>query len=924
MELRVSELASILASRVNIQSDPIACIEDTGQVHRYSDLLAISRRTRDSLASMNIRGGRLACLLPHHITTALAILNLSELVSILPLNPALILREQVEICSESRIEAIICTPETQASAAAIARRADSGLLQLSLETGALHWVPPSRTIGVGHWPAGLVLFTSGSTGTPKRVPLSSANLFHSARSIARTLQLGPSDRAGHLLPMFHIGALVDLVLAPLVSGGSIALATNAVAETVRDLVLARGATWLQFVPTMLVHVMESLSPDASAEIGRKLRFIRSVSSDLSPARQEKAEKLFGVPVVGMYGMTEAAGQIASNPLPPHVRKPGTVGRPDGVEVAILDVTGSFLLPGAQGEICIRGHSVMSGYEETDRRDHFHQEWLRTGDLGRFDEDGYLTLTGRRKEMINRGGEKISPVEIERAALSIAAVKEAVAYGMPHPTLGEMVGLSVVLQDGASLSEQDLMAALTAGLAEFKRPRKITIVTELPRLGSGKLDRRRVRAAMDRLPPLEFPTSELGRTVARGWQDVLRCDTPLPGDDFFELGGDSLSGLQLILELERATGRKLSGNVLFESPRFADFVARLAAAPMDEGKESRVWAHIRRSSAAWPGAAHRPGALMLGLRTAGAKAPLFFGVQATGEAEGMREVVAPDRPVYIMRTLYGLVPRSLAEKRELAAIYAEEIAAIQPEGAVHLGGFCEGAETAAMIAEFLLAQGRQIAILASIDHWFASSSCYPVLHIWTACPRYSPGAMFYAPERALPLMHPAGFRVIRIPGDHTLAMNRECLKEAGALLERLMAGEERIEAIACADRLSGIARTAMYRANLKAKLPLLMKENDERMTEVHVSNTSDADWPDTEAGGPVLRARLIPRGGGRLPVAGFAPLPAALKPGQAMSVPLPIRPAAAGLMRLEIAVTDDGLADFGPRLVRNVWVRRKRR
>jgi acyl-CoA synthetase (AMP-forming)/AMP-acid ligase II len=259
-----------------------------------------------------------------------------------------------------------------------------------------------------------------------------------------------------------------------------------------------GVTWYSAVPTIHQVLLSRAGAERPAGV-ESLRFIRSCSSPLAPEHMLKMEELFAVPVLEAYGMTEASHQMASNPLPPHPRLPGSVGQATGIEVGIMDEAGSLLPPGTPGEVVIRGASVVSGYENNPEANQssFTNGWFRTGDQGVLDSAGYLTLIGRLKEMINRGGEKISPRELDELLLTHPAVAEAVCFGFAHPTWGEEVAAAVVLKPETNAIESDLLAFCKERVAEFKRPKKIHIVPVVPKTASGKIQRRIVAAEFAR-------------------------------------------------------------------------------------------------------------------------------------------------------------------------------------------------------------------------------------------------------------------------------------------------------------------------------------------------------------------------------------------------------------------------------------------
>jgi acyl-CoA synthetase (AMP-forming)/AMP-acid ligase II len=333
----------------------------------------------------------------------------------------------------------------------------------------------------------MVLHTSGTTSRPKIVPLRQRNLTASARNIAAHLQLTPADRSLEVMPLFHIHGIVAGLLAPLAAGASVVCSPGFDAFKFHRWLDELQPTFYSAVPTMHQMVIARAPKPPRPTT---LRFARSSSAALPGPVLDDLQALFGVPVVEAYGMTEASHQMTCNPLPPAATKPGSVGIATGIEVAILDNANNLLPPGQRGEVAIRGTTVVDGYENNPSANEaaFTAGWFRTGDEGMLDEDGYLFLTGRLKEQINRGGEKIAPVEIDEAMLGHPAVAEAVAFAIPHDKLGEEVGAAVVLSDGQTLDERELKNYLSERLAAFKVPRTILFVSEIPKGATGKIQR----------------------------------------------------------------------------------------------------------------------------------------------------------------------------------------------------------------------------------------------------------------------------------------------------------------------------------------------------------------------------------------------------------------------------------------------------
>ena len=346
----------------------------------------------------------------------------------------------------------------------------------------------------------LVLHTSGSTGRPKRVPLTHANLSISAQNVATSYALTPEDVSLCVMPLFHVHGLVASTLATLASGGTVVVPAKfsplSFWRTARD----HHVTWYSAVPTLhqllLARAGDPSDPSRRPAGTEKLRFIRSCSASLPPAVMHALEAAFGAPVLEAYGMTEAAHQMASNPLPPLERKAGSVGCGTDVRISIMDKAGNHVPIGEAGEVVIQGPNVITGYENNPEANasSFVDGWFRTGDQGVLDATGYLTLVARIKELINRGGEKISPREIDEVLLTHPSIAEAVCFGVPHGTWGEEVEAAVVLREGATVGAAELLAFCKERLADFKRPKQIHITQAIPRTATGKIQRGAVAKA----------------------------------------------------------------------------------------------------------------------------------------------------------------------------------------------------------------------------------------------------------------------------------------------------------------------------------------------------------------------------------------------------------------------------------------------
>lgn len=341
----------------------------------------------------------------------------------------------------------------------------------------------------------LILHTSGTTSRPKVVPLSHRNLVRTMANIRATYLLTPADRTLLVMPLFHVHGLLCGLLAPLSSGGSLIVPPKFSATDFWPDFTTHSANWYTAVPTIHQILLKHPAPSPLPAI----RFIRSCSSPLSPTVFHALEAAYAAPVLEAYAMTEAAHQMTSNPLPPAARKPGTVGVGQGVEVVILDDAGNPVKPpGAEGEICIRGENVTRGYlnnEAANAGAFTASGYFRTGDQGRLDEDGYVVITGRIKELINKGGEKISPIEVDNLVTRHPAVAEAVSFAVPDEMYGQEVAVAVVLKAGARLEKEELRWWVGERVAKFKVPKKVYFTDVMPKTATGKIQRRIVAEEM---------------------------------------------------------------------------------------------------------------------------------------------------------------------------------------------------------------------------------------------------------------------------------------------------------------------------------------------------------------------------------------------------------------------------------------------
>jgi len=604
-----STLGELVALRAREQPDAPALLAPGAAPLDYAALGRLVERIGDDLRRSGLTAGdRVGVVLPNGPGMAVAVLGVAACCTCAPLITSLTRGEFGAAFRDLSLKAVILAPEAQAAREAAqeagitvfvprAGPAVGGLVKEStgnssapgggqhgslLPAGADTELPTGANLAL---PAGtdmerpggsniaLLLRTSGTTSKPKRVPLTHANLLASASSIAATLALTPADRALNVMPLFHIHGLVGVLLSSLAAGASVVCTPGLGAESFFGWLKEFAPTWYSAVPTMHQAVLRAGAAQADAARAARLRFIRSSSASLPPRVMGDLEALFDAPVIEAYGMTEASHQMASNPLPPAARKAGSVGLPAGTQIRVVSTDGTDVPPGERGEIVIRGAGVVAGYEAQPAVNEaaFFDGWLRTGDQGRFDEDGYLYVTGRLKEMINRGGEKVSPKEIDEALLEHPQVLEAAAFGVPHPSLGEDVAAAVVARDRAAVDVPALRAFLLQRLATFKVPSRLLLVDAIPKGSTGKIER--VSLAERLLPAAgeEYvaPQGATATALAAIFTEVLEVERVGANDNFWALGGDSLRATRVLARVRATMGVELPILTLFEFPTVAE-------------------------------------------------------------------------------------------------------------------------------------------------------------------------------------------------------------------------------------------------------------------------------------------------------------------------------------------------------------------
>jgi acyl-CoA synthetase (AMP-forming)/AMP-acid ligase II len=497
----MTDVSTIKELLQNGQDDAVAFVAPERAPLTYK---ALREQVESTLATLNgldiARNDRVAIVLPNGPEMAAAFVAIASGATTAPLNPAYRQEEFDFYLSDLGAKALVV--DKGSTSPALRAASDLGIPVMEIEAGkhAGSFKILSREGDVSSGSSrptyaqpddvALVLHTSGTTSRPKIVPLNHSNVCASARNIRQTLALTPEDKCMNVMPLFHIHGLMATILATLSAGASVYCTPGFNALKFYGWLQDCDPSWYSAVPTMHQAIVARAKNNQDIIAACSLRLIRSSSSSLPAQVMRELEEIFEVPVLEAYAMTEAAHQMTCNPLPPRQRKAGSVGIAAGPEVAIMNEQGGLVPAGSVGEIVIRGSNVTSGYENNEQANAecFTNGWFRTGDQGVMDENGYLAITGRLKEIINRGGEKISPLEVDEVLMDHPAVQQVVTFAMPHDKLGEDVAAAVVLHEGCDTSEQEIRKFADSHLAKFKVPRKILFLEEIPKGATGKLQR----------------------------------------------------------------------------------------------------------------------------------------------------------------------------------------------------------------------------------------------------------------------------------------------------------------------------------------------------------------------------------------------------------------------------------------------------
>ncbi|WFU22165.1 AMP-binding protein [Bradyrhizobium sp. CB1717] len=677
----------------------------------YGDL---QRRLDDIRGQLRVGGfdcrARIGVLMPCGPEAVLAILAVACCSTAVPLDPRLSPAEIDQRFGMLQLNALLVPQGSDTEARQAAERRGIAIIeavpvgygQLGLDVTVR--AADSAAIDAEpapHSPA-FILQTSGTTAQPKLIPFSHSNMLAAAARLQAWFGLTHQDRCLSVSPPCYSHGLKVTVFTPLLTGGSIAVPGNNAIVALDEWLDLLSPTWYSAGPALHAAVLDKARKDAHA--AHTLRFVVSGGAPLPPDVLDGLQRILAVPVLEHYGSSEAA-QIAANLPPPGANRPGTCGQPRPGTLAIAGEDGHFLTAGERGEIWIRGPTVFSGYLDAPELNQaaFVHGWFRTGDIGSLDEDGFLSLHGRLSEVINRGGEKIAPAEVESALLRHRAVAEAAAFAVRHPRLGEDVAAAIVSHPHTQTTTAELRQFLQGELASFKIPHRVLILDQLPKGPTGKVQRRRLRELIDRAadhqeavtePDLNRGPLGLEAELLSLWRKLLKADALTIDDDFFASGGDSLLAMEMLLEVERRIGRALPDTILFGAETIRQLALKIAIEP---GTQPTPFLQFNASG-------DRP-------------ALYFFNgslVSGHSSMQRMVELLGPDYPINSIdpHGLHGeAIPPSI---EKMAADRLPLILERQASGPFLLGGFCNGAIVAFEAARLLMAAGHRVDRVVMVD------------------------------------------------------------------------------------------------------------------------------------------------------------------------------------------------------------------
>lgn len=708
------------------------CLLEPGQ-HAYT-----FGELKDQVNSLNVSlselacGNRIAVGLPEGVGAAIAILAVTIKRTAAPFNISLSKSELETSMDALRPDSVLVLKDYDGPLRDIARSKNINLLEINFDktdsvdkiTIRSEFSANPIGLGVGNTNSKsndqlpiLALLTSGTSAIPKVVPISQQNLFASCNNICVALKLSDSDRRLNIMPFYHVQGIVGGLFSPLFSGGSVVCTSSFDPNLFFGWMEEFQATWFSAVPTMFMSLLKKAIDRQKPINNSKLRFIRAGSFRLPEQIYDELRTLFNVPVIVSYGMTESTSQITCANWPPEIWKPGSVGQPAGPKVKIVDPEGMALKFGEIGEICAQGDNVMIGYEtnlfESDEevgRANFMGNWFRTGDLGYLDSESNLFITGRLKDMIKKGGESISPHEIEAALIDNPKIEEVAAFAIEHPRLGEDIAIAYVTKPGFDLGEKEIQMYLSPKLTSFKIPRRALHVDQLPKGSTGKIKRNILAETYKEIlrSPVRVkmqPRNQTEQKLADIWQVVLGTELQSITDDFFDCGGHSLLAVEFLDQIANAFSVEVTMALLLPEATIENLAKSLSNVSQLQIHSSLVT--LKQGCNAQP---------LFCIHAAGGGVLCYLPL-----ARGLAE----KQSVYAFRgaglDTFEEVNR-LESVEETAAHYLNQLIVIQPQGPYNLLGHSLGGLIAYEMAQQLRASGETVNYLGLVDT-FCPQSAY---------------------------------------------------------------------------------------------------------------------------------------------------------------------------------------------------------
>ncbi|MDR3560306.1 MAG: non-ribosomal peptide synthetase [Negativicutes bacterium] len=699
-------ITDMIFRHVKKSPNSIALITPRMETYTYRQLSDSTHRLFCNLLKAGVQEkSRIAFVLPSNAETAIVFLAVAQIATCIPLNPAYSTREFKLYLSTMNATAVIVRDGFPQAAVTAARELRIQIISLmtARQNGVMELTSNVQRVGKSKAQAmitkfsdtALLLHTSGTTAQPKIVPITHEMLACSVQNTAKAFNLTKNDRCLSVAPMFHTHGLVVAVLASLFAGGSVICLPKFDEDQFFHSLSTLAPTWYTAVPAIHQRVLDHTQklPDFKT---CSLRFIRSAAGPLPIRLGNELEEKFAVPVINTYGMTEASSQIASEPLSPMNRKKGSVGTSNGCKLAIMDIHGMMLDAKIIGEVVIRGQNVLKEYENNPiiNEQSFRGGWFRTGDQGYVDEDGYLFITGRLKEIINRGGQKILPNEIDDILAEHPAIAEAAAFPIPHATLGYDLGVAIVLRQGFLVSASEVRQFVSQHLAQFKVPSRVSFVAQIPKGPTGKIRRSMLAEKVltdpstHREKPVTKPVNSIEARLVSIWKGLLHAEEISILDDFFQVGGDSLTATILLAEIEGLWNCSISYATMRENPILKDLAQTIKQ--------------------------HDAEKALIAIQAGGKMLPIYCVHPIDGDIGAYLKLVnhlEKTQPVFGLRaTGLGYSDGDSSTMEVLARQYVFEILEQRPSGPYILVGYSFGGVIAFEMAQQLINAKKEVVLL----------------------------------------------------------------------------------------------------------------------------------------------------------------------------------------------------------------------